>query len=442
MLAASAVLLSFAVLNHAQIDRKSILSRYNPVRTSGANLSTPMQVGNGNFAFGADITGLQTFDPFAIMSSWGWKNDSLPPNRTWEDVVNYQGVSWPSHGRPVEYDFGGDALVQQWLISNPNRVNLGSVGLVFYAADGSKLNATLDDVMNTTQTLDLWTGTITSTFTFDGEEVTVNTTCAQDSDAISVLVRSSLLSQRRLGIFLDYPWNDGSQKFSAPFVGSFSLPANHTTILDADAHLGSNVRAQVVHTMVNSTFITSVGGSTFNISRDSPELHRYTILPATIDTNFSLVVGYSLHPLLSLSDVDHVSISSSSEWEMYWTESGFVDVVSGSTDARADELQRRIILSRYLMRVNEAGDNPPQEVSLLHQCNSHLTRLTSLLVWPGKQRLGSCSPYLLCLFLHLTHGFIVWKVPHGGVLLARGALGTLGKLGSFESLNTDLFPIP
>ncbi|KAJ3926275.1 MAG: hypothetical protein NXY57DRAFT_1029587 [Lentinula lateritia] len=34
----------------------------------------------------------------------------------------------------------------------------------------------------------------------------------------------------------------------------------------------------------------------------------------------------------------------------------------GSTDSRADESHRRIILSRYLMRVNEAGEDPPQEV--------------------------------------------------------------------------------
>ena len=44
---------------------------------------------------------------------------------------------------------------------------------------------------------------------------------------------------------------------------------------------------------------------------------------------------------------------------------GFVDLVTESTDSRADELQRRIILSQYLLRANEAGDYPPQEVRLV-----------------------------------------------------------------------------
>lgn len=37
-----------------------------------------MQISNGNFAFGADITGLQTLLPFNTLSSWGWHNSSLP----------------------------------------------------------------------------------------------------------------------------------------------------------------------------------------------------------------------------------------------------------------------------------------------------------------------------------------------------------------------------
>ena len=87
---------SYTASCSSTIDRHSIVSRYNPKRnasSTGGN-ATPMQVGNGNFAFGADITGLQTFQPFAIMSSWGWKNDSFPPGKTLEDILEYHGVSW------------------------------------------------------------------------------------------------------------------------------------------------------------------------------------------------------------------------------------------------------------------------------------------------------------------------------------------------------------
>lgn len=100
----------FALADGAQkgINRRSLVQRFNPTRNAFLqNTSTPMQVGNGNFAFGADVTGLQTLQPFAIMSSWGWKNDSLPPGKTMQDVEDYKGVSWLNHGRPVQYDFGG-----------------------------------------------------------------------------------------------------------------------------------------------------------------------------------------------------------------------------------------------------------------------------------------------------------------------------------------------
>lgn len=43
-------------------DRQSVVSRYNVVRTSLiTNATTPLQVGNGNFAFNVDNTGMQVF---------------------------------------------------------------------------------------------------------------------------------------------------------------------------------------------------------------------------------------------------------------------------------------------------------------------------------------------------------------------------------------------
>ncbi|KAK7054663.1 hypothetical protein VNI00_003126 [Paramarasmius palmivorus] len=169
-----------------------------------------MQVGNGNFAFGADVTGMQTFQPFAIMSSWGWKNDSLPMGKTQQDVEDYRGVSWLNHGRLVEYDFGGGNPIEQWLISNPNRVNLGRMGLVFHAENGDPVNITEDSLQDTRQELDLWTGILTSSFTFHGSPVTIKTVSAQSSDAVGFSIESPLLRERRLAVLLDFPWNDGN----------------------------------------------------------------------------------------------------------------------------------------------------------------------------------------------------------------------------------------
>ncbi|KAJ3852968.1 Six-hairpin glycosidase-like protein [Lentinula lateritia] len=362
---------SIFLTSNAAIDRHSLVTRYNPTRNA-SNPTTPMQVGNGNFAFGADVTSLQTFLPFATMSSWGWKNDSLPPNRTIEDVYNYKGESWYNHGRLVQYDFGGDPEIEQWLTANPNRVNLGIVGLAFLDAQtGFIKNVSESDLSDVHQTLDLWTGIMSSEFTYEDTTINVTTTSAQDISAITVTVSSPLLfpntsnTSTRLGIFLDFPWGDGFQKFSAPFVGNFSsaLFDNHTTtLLDH-----SKIQAQIKHQMVDAIFYTTVETSTkFDITRDSPIAHRYTILPYSDTNSLSLVISYNSTLPSTLPSSASLVQSSIATWESYWMDSGFIDLITGSTDSRADELQRRIILSRYLMRVNEAGEDPPQESGLVN----------------------------------------------------------------------------
>ena len=324
-----------------------------------------MQVGNGHFAFGADVTGLQTFLPFAIMSDWAWKNDSLPPNRTWQDVEDYRGVEWDFHGRLVQYEFDGEPLVQQWLISNPNRVNLGRVGLLFLDDRKQPMNVTESDLTDIKQNLDLWTGVMTSQFHFQGQSVVVTTIVSPTSSAVGIGLQSPLLHTGRLGVYLDFPWNDGSQKFSAPFVGTFNNTGNHTTSLRMGGSLTGNVQAQIKHTLVAATFLTTVGGDPFTISRDSPTTHRYSIHPASSSQTFSLSLAYSLPgEAVTLAPYSTIASGSAQAWSAFWTQAGFVDIFTGSSDPRADELQRRIILSRYLMRVNAAGDTSPQEVRL------------------------------------------------------------------------------
>jgi hypothetical protein len=50
-----------------------------------------------------------------------------------------------------------------------------------------------------------------------------------------------------------------------------------------------------------------------------------------------------------------------------WQSGGAVDL-SGSSNPRAVELERRIVLSQYLTAINGAGRTPPQETGLV--CNS------------------------------------------------------------------------
>ena len=349
---------------YSKIDRYAVVSRYNPFRNV-SSLSTPMQVGNGNFAFGSDITGLQTFLPFATMASWGWKNDSFPSGYGLEDILSFQGTSLDNHGHNVTYMFGGPedkASIQQWLVSNPNRVNLGRVGLLFLSSEGALLNVTEEQLTRRVQSLDLWTGILTSEFEYNNTQVKVTTICSQGTDVVGIDVQSLLIRSGQLGLFLDFPWSDGSSKFSAPFVGTFNTPQMHTTAL-SNIHVANGAQAEISHTLVNNTFITTIGDSNFTITRDNPSAHRYILTPQKGTGSISTSIAFSLESLGRIPNYWAVLESSINGWADFWQNGGFIDVYTGSSDKRADELQRRIVLSQYLLRVNEAGDYPPQEVS-------------------------------------------------------------------------------
>jgi len=81
-----------SVTTHS-INRQAVVSQFNPVRYESSN-STPMQLGNGNFAFGTDVTGLQTFYPFGTLSSWGWHNFSLPNATGQNSPSDFTGLDW------------------------------------------------------------------------------------------------------------------------------------------------------------------------------------------------------------------------------------------------------------------------------------------------------------------------------------------------------------
>jgi hypothetical protein len=92
----------------------------------------------------------------------------------------------------------------------------------------------------------------------------------------------------------------------------------------------------------------------------------------------------------ALASYAATSVASVNSWNDFWMSGGAVDL-SGSTDPRASELERRIILSQYLTRIQCAGDQPPQETGLTY--NS----------WYGK-------PHLEMHWWHAAH-FALWGRP-------------------------------
>lgn len=119
-------------------------------------------------------------------------------------------------------------LISNWLIQNTQRINLARIG--FHFPSNLNISSSSSSLTNASQTLDLYTGTITSTFTVVGSEVQVHTSVDPDSDMIAVQVKSDLIEEGKLGIFFDYPYPDVN-KFDAPFVGVWNQTEKHTTSL-------------------------------------------------------------------------------------------------------------------------------------------------------------------------------------------------------------------
>ncbi|KAL9064020.1 MAG: hypothetical protein Q9157_007990 [Trypethelium eluteriae] len=364
------LLLLHLLLVDAAIDRQTIVRSFNPCRTASSN-STPLQVGNGNFAFGADITGLQTFLPYNILSTWGWHNSSLPTTPGQTSPADFTGLDWWTHGRIVNYDQPNPAEndISNWMIGNPQRMNLGRIGLSFGDHDVSESN-----LSSKIQHLDLYTGTIVSKFTYNGSKVEVQTFADPDSTTVAIEVNSALISTGQLGVFFDYPYMTYTNKFEAPFVGVFNATTNHTTSLQQNGR-----QAQIQHDLDSTSYLTTISWDlNATISGPIPSTHRYTLQPLAESSNtLSLTASYHFNPSPDAipyyspqgqgtqinTNIASIRDASSAWWEAFWNTGAFVSI-SRNSSGNATELQRRIILSQYLLAVNEAGFDPPQESGL------------------------------------------------------------------------------
>ena len=229
---ASFFLLGVPAGHAAPIDRHALVTRHN-VELRQFDASNPLSVGNGEFAFTVDATGLQTFPeafekttPLGTLADWGWH--TFPNPNGW-DVDKFEFKKFPDlNGRQVPYcDVPENKRTPEinWLRANPHRLHLGQIGFVLRHADGTL--AKTNDLTDIVQRLDLWNGEIRSHFIFDGEPVDVATVCDPKLDAIAVRVVSPLVQQKRLAIQIRFPYGTGDTT-----TADWSKPAAHETVFE------------------------------------------------------------------------------------------------------------------------------------------------------------------------------------------------------------------
>jgi hypothetical protein len=364
------------------IDRKALVQRHKVVITHADTLAS-LSVGNGRFAFTVDATGLQSFPetyaagvPLGTQSEWGW--DSF------EDTIHYDFSEtleyFPIHGRKIPYAVQikepkrrADAV--NWFRQNPHRLQLANIGIEIRLKSGSW--AGIEDIESIRQTLDPWTGEIHSVFSVQGSPVEVFTFAHQQKDAIATRIISPLIQEKRLRIRIHFPVPNGEFKD----VGTKWYSPNKTTSLYARGSTWATIKRQLDS---SEYFVRLRYKGNIEVKRHQD----YYLVNPSPEKSFELTALFE--PTVDTSllpPFEQLASNSRDQWKKFWQSGAAIDL-SGNSDPRAKEIERRIILSQYLTKIQCAGNYPPQETGLTY--NS----------WFGK-------PHLEMHWWHAAH-FALW----------------------------------
>ncbi len=414
-----------------RIDRQALVARHNIEWNDPAG---QIPLGNGEFCFNADGTGLQTFGGNS-MAHWGWHSFPLPAGWSPERVPP-TGTFQQGHCQGPDVFPNDTGAIRTWLFDNPHILNLGRLRLC--KANGTEVVPA--EITNLSRTLDLWTGVQTSTYQLGGEPVRVETCVYHSLGAVAVRIESPLLAHGGLQVALDFPYptltNDA-------WVGDFGRLEGHHTELTKHGESRADFRRVVDDTTYHASLAWSPGGKlaaatasprkqlairkaeyggndhwldvtakvaarTANdglairpdftwLGDPLPGRSKRLKLTYSLDgeektveiadnVTFSFGAGGSPHrfmlsapgtkrlellcvfsPTMVSNDLPTVGKAfdeTSAHWRNFWSTGGAIDL-AGSKDPRWFELERRIVLSQYLMAAQSAGSFPSAESGLM-----------------------------------------------------------------------------
>jgi hypothetical protein len=358
---AALALLAGAPATAQPIDRLALVKRHDVTLTK-VDPHAPLMLGNGSIGFTADITGLQTFPdqyaktaPLLTMAQWAWH--SFPNPHGYTEANGLVQVPVPGGGtQPYSYMRDFDLLKTNpslvWLRENPHRFSLGRIALALKGRDGKP--ARFEALSATRQHLDLWTGALSSSFRFEGQPVAVTTRVHPDRDMVVVEIRSPLVASGRIGVDVRYP---GVSRNLNPDPSDYGDAADRKTLVLARGP-GSLMLSNRIDDTVYYSTIAATGATVSQAGQQ--EVH----VAARRGDRLVVFVSFDrTRKPAPRTDYAAATAAVSKHWRDYWSTGGMIDF-SGSTDPRAPELERRILLSQYLAAINQAGDVPPQEEGL------------------------------------------------------------------------------
>lgn len=346
-----------------KIDREALVARNSPVVETLDSLSS-LSVGNGRFAFTADATGLQTFPeryakgvPLGTQSQWGWHSFPNPEHYTHDETLrDYDFGRGRTEPYSVQFNEAGrQQQAANWFRVNPHRLHLGYIGFEGLAPE---------QVTGISQRLDLWQGRIESHFAADGQTVDVVTACHPDRDLVAADIRTAA----RIPVVVRFPYPTGGHCDDAT---DWTRDEAHRSTLERQEEGFALIRRTLDETTYYVT-LRFTGASLAQTGRN-----RFTLTPTadtyTVEAEF--LPEASDNPLPGAA----ATIAAAGDyWRSYWTDGAAVDF-SRCKDPRARELERRVVLSQYLLGIQCAGDYPPQETGLTY--NSWFGKFHLEMIW-------------------------------------------------------------
>lgn len=385
-----------------------------------------LNVGNGNFSFTADITGLQSFPelykngvPLGTMSNWGWHSFPNTKNlRPEEDLQEYDF----GHGHKELYatqfkvDPNSSPEEQQrmkrkndaanYFRSNPHRLHLGVMGFDFpnnpWRTRGMKsVKTNVEEMVGPgeavatagkgivtksaqtdltagglltaiDQTLDMMTGELRSSFKYAGKDYKVSTFCNPKADQVS----AHIVSKAKTPICLRFPYPTGGHSDDAC---NWAENDKHSTkvLFESTSKEGSSVA--LVREIDDAKYYVIVRWKGKAVFKEK-EANYFTLTPKTNDWEVSVEYTDKQPSNNSAINPDYAAVSAKSTdvWTKFWHNTGVVDF-SDCTDPRAPELERRVMLSEWLLATQCAGNTPPQETGLAY--NSWFGKFHLEMIW-------------------------------------------------------------
>jgi hypothetical protein len=294
------------------VNRLALLRRHSP-QVRAIDPRSPLQIGNGSLAASVDLTGLQTF--------------------------------------PGAYPAGPDATLlstmADWGCFEGRPTSLGRVGLDLAA--GSRP----DGLGQTEQGLDLSLGLLVSRFVSGRVRHAVHSLVDSRSDAL--VVRLAQIGSDRVGLRLTLPprlpaaWPNGGR-------------ARSTVLPDAAGWLIEHALGDVVYWLR----LTAPGCDLVRLGPHDFVLGGVVEGPAPPWTDGVLprasgwlqaVVAFASQPPPPARPVEDCLAMTALDWRSYWNSGGALDL-SDSDHPQAAELERRVVLSQYLVRINQTGRVP------------------------------------------------------------------------------------